>query len=156
MTWRDGVRAGSTVVFDVDGVLSNAAGRQHFVDGSTGPRDWGAFFSACGQDPVIEEAHRLLELLESSLVIVLLTARPARVQPETLAWLARYEIRWDLLAMRPDGDHRSAQTYKGDVLEVLRQSDLEPLLAFEDDRRNAAMFRKAGVPCVYIHSGYYD
>jgi hypothetical protein len=29
-------------------------------------------------------------------------------------------------------------------------------LAFEDDRRNVDMFHAAGVPCVYIHSGYYD
>ena len=29
-------------------------------------------------------------------------------------------------------------------------------LAFEDDRRNLEMFRAEGVPCVYIHSGYYD
>ena len=29
-------------------------------------------------------------------------------------------------------------------------------LAFEDDRRNVEMFHREGVPCVYIHSGYYD
>ena len=29
-------------------------------------------------------------------------------------------------------------------------------LAFEDDRRNVDMFHAEGVPCVYIHSGYYD
>jgi hypothetical protein len=29
-------------------------------------------------------------------------------------------------------------------------------LAFEDDRRNLEMFRAEGVPCIYIHSGYYD
>ena len=28
--------------------------------------------------------------------------------------------------------------------------------AFEDDRRNVAMFHAEGIPCVYIHSGYYD
>ena len=35
-----------------------------------------------------------------------------------------------------------------------RRLDLR--IAFEDDRRNVAMFRAAGVPCVYIHSGYYE
>ena len=29
-------------------------------------------------------------------------------------------------------------------------------LAFEDDRRNVQMFHGQGVPCIYIHSGYYD
>jgi len=29
-------------------------------------------------------------------------------------------------------------------------------LAFEDDPSNHAMYVAAGVPCVYIHSGYYE
>jgi hypothetical protein len=33
---------------------------------------------------------------------------------------------------------------------------MELCLAFEDDPRNVEMFRRSGVPCVYIHSGYYD
>ena len=62
------------MVFDIDGVLSDAAGRQHFIE--RGNRDWHAFFAACGDDQVIEEIARLLELLDSSLAVVLLTGRP--------------------------------------------------------------------------------
>ena len=29
-------------------------------------------------------------------------------------------------------------------------------LAFEDDPRNVHMFHTQGVPCIYIHSGYYE
>jgi phosphoglycolate phosphatase-like HAD superfamily hydrolase len=154
--WRAGVRTGRTVVFDVDGVLSDAAGRQRFLDGSVGKRDWNAFFAAAGEDPAIQEVHTLLALLDPQLAVVLLTARPDRVQSETLAWLDRYDVRWDLLVMRPARDPRSASDFKLDALEALRAAGLNPELAFEDDRRNADMFRQAGVPCVYIHSGYYD
>ncbi len=28
-------------------------------------------------------------------------------------------------------------------------------LALEDDRRNLEMFEEEGVPCLYVHSGYY-
>jgi len=90
-TWRDGpVDPGPAVVIDLDGVLSDAASRQHYLEAPR--RDWRAFFDACGDDPVIEEVKVLLDLR----------------------------------------------------------------IAFEDDRRNVAMFRAAGVPCVYIHSGYYE
>ncbi len=146
--------SGRAVIFDVDGVLSDAAGRQHLLDG--GRADWDAFFAACGEDPVIEEVARLLTLLERDLVVVLLTARPARVAPETLAWLRRADLRWDLLVMRVDGDYRSAREYKRRSVAELRDAGLEPALAFEDDRRNVAMFHEEGVPCVYLHSGYYD
>ena len=101
-TWRAVcVPGGPAVVFDIDGVLSDAAGRQHFIE--HGRRDWHAFFEACGDDPVIEEIARLLELLDPTLDVILLTGRPQRVQPQTLAWLERYGLRWDLLVMRAGG-----------------------------------------------------
>jgi phosphoglycolate phosphatase-like HAD superfamily hydrolase len=153
--WRQGpVPPGPAVVFDLDGVLSDAASRQHYLEGPS--RDWDAFFEACGDDPLIEEVARLLGLLDPGLAIVLLTARPTRVQAQTLAWLHRYGLRWDLLVMRPDGDYSSAREFKRSSVRQLRKAGFDLVLSFEDDRRNAAMFRDEGVPCVYIHSGYYD
>ena len=143
-------------VFDLDGVLSDAAGRQHFLDGSTGRKDWRAFFTASGDDPLIEDVHRLLSLLDTSLTIVLLTARPTTVREQTLAWLDRYRVRWDLLVMRPERQYQPAVDFKGAMVSALRAAGLDLAIAFEDDRRNVDMFRAGGVPCVYIHSGYYE
>jgi len=145
---------GRAVVFDIDGVLSDAAGRQHFIE--QGNRDWSAFFEACGDDPVIEEIARLLELLDASLAVVLLTGRPLRVQPQTLAWLRRYGLRWDLLVMRDRGDYSQVTSFKRGVVGDLRHHGFDLRLAFEDDPSNHAMYVAAGVPCVYIHSGYYE
>ena len=153
--WRaDPVGPGRAVVFDIDGVLSDAASRQHFLE--RGRRDWNAFFSACGDDPLIEEVARLVELLAPELQVVLLTGRPVRVQPQTLAWLDRYGLRWDLLVMRDFGDYAAAREFKRQTVHQLRQYGFDLQLAFEDDRRNLEMFRAEGIPCVYIHSGYYD
>jgi phosphoglycolate phosphatase-like HAD superfamily hydrolase len=146
--------AGPAVVFDLDGVLSDAASRQHFLEGRW--RDWDAFFEACGDDDLIEEVARLLSLLDEKLAVVLLTARPLRVRPQTLAWLARYRLRWDLLVMRDYGDYLAASQFKRRSVHELRDHGFELRLAFEDDRRNVDMFHSEGVPCVYIHSGYYD
>ncbi|MEZ5270227.1 MAG: hypothetical protein R2714_12050 [Microthrixaceae bacterium] len=60
-----------TVVFDMDGVLSDASRRQHFLESPR--RDWEGFFQACGDDALIEEVARLLESLDPELRIVLLT-----------------------------------------------------------------------------------
>ena len=126
--WRDGpvAQPGEAVVFDMDGVLSDAAGRQHFLE--RGQRDWDRFF----------------------------TGRPFRVQPQTLAWLARYGLRWDLLVMRSRGDYAQVTMFKRDAVEELREYGFDLRLAFEDDPNNFAMFHAEGIPCVYIHSGYYD
>lgn len=153
--WHAGPVAPSrAVVFDLDGVLSDAGTRQHFIE--AGRRDWNAFFEACGDDPLIDDVARLLMLLDGDLQIILLTGRPARVQPQTLAWLQRYELRWDLLIMRDYGDYAAAREFKQDTVHDLRRYGFALELAFEDDRRNLEMFRAEGVPCVYIHSGYYD
>ncbi len=153
--WHAGpVGPGPAVVFDIDGVLSDAGTRQHFIE--KGRRDWEAFFDACADDPLIEEVAQLLHLLDQSLHLILLTGRPLRVQPQTLAWLKRYELRWDLLIMRDYGDYSAARQFKQWTVADLRQYGFDLQLAFEDDRRNVEMFRGEGVPCVYIHSGYYD
>ena len=153
--WHGGpVDPGPAVAFDMDGVLSDAAGRQHLLQRPR--RDWDAFFEAVGEDRLVDEVARLLEVLDPHLRVVLLTARPIRVQPQTLAWLASHELRWDLLVMRDRGDHGSAREFKRAAVQDLRQRGFELRLAFEDDRRNVDMFHEEGVPCVYIHSGYYD
>ena len=153
--WRQGpVEPGPTVVFDMDGVLSDAAGRQHYLERPY--RDWEAFFAACGDDALIDEVGRLLEVIDPGYQIVLLTARPIRVQRQTLGWLDRYQLRWDLLIMRDFGDYESSRDFKQATVADLRAFGFDLRLAFEDDRRNYDMFHAEGIPCVYIHSGYYE
>jgi hypothetical protein len=153
--WREGpVAGGRAVVVDVDGVLADAAGRQHHLDWDR--RDWDAFFEACGDDPVIDEVRTLLALLDPVLVVLLVTARPLRVREITRAWLEDHGLRWDLLVMRPTREHAPAAVFKRDVVDELRAEDFVLELALEDDPRNRAMYLEAGVPCLYLHSGYYD
>jgi hypothetical protein len=150
----DGDDADPTVVFDMDGVLSDASRRQHFLEAPR--RDWESFFAACGDDELIEEVARLLEVIDPGHRIVLLTARPIRVMPQTLAWLDRYGLRWDLLIMRDFGDYSASSNFKRQTIKDLRSRAFDLRLGFEDDPRNVAMFHDEGVPCVYIHSGYYN
>jgi phosphoglycolate phosphatase-like HAD superfamily hydrolase len=153
--WRESpVRPGRAVVFDMDGVLSDASSRQHFLEYPR--RDWDAFFAACGDDELIDEVARLLDVLDAGHQVVLLTARPLRVRPQTLAWLDRYKLRWDLLIMRGYGDYSASRSFKREAVGELRDYGFDLRLAFEDDRRNVEMFHGEGIPCVYIHSGYYD
>ena len=147
--------SGAAVLVDIDGVLSDATGRQHFLEDQS-KRNWRAFFDACGDDPLIGEVARLLELLDRNLAVVLLTGRPARVGPQTLAWLERWGVRWDMLIMRNAGDYAFAREFKRRTVGELRAFGFDLRLAFEDDRRNLEMFHEEGLPCVYIHSGYYE
>jgi len=154
LRWRgDPQEPGAAVVVDLDGTLSDAAGRQHHLERR--PKDWDGFFAASGEDPLIDQIARLVELLDRDLQVVLLTARPARVRDTTLTWLERHGVRWDLLVMRADGDFRPSHEAKLDAVRALRAVGFDLRLAVDDDPRNAAMFREEGIPCVELHSGYY-
>ena len=152
---REPLPGGPAVVLDMDGVLADARGRQHFLNGP-GRKDWKGFFDAAGEDLVIEEVVRLTELLDPQLALVLLTARPVRIRSLTEAWLDRSRVDWDLLVMRPDGDFGPSVEFKRATVRHLRRVRFDLRLAFEDDRRNVDMFHEEGVPCVYLHSGYYE
>jgi hypothetical protein len=153
--WRtEPQEPGPTIVFDMDGVLSDASSRQHFIEYPF--PDWEAFFHACGDDELIDEVARLLDVIDAEHRIILLTARPIRVQPQTLAWLDRYDLRWDALIMREYGDYMAARVFKQRTVAELRARGFDLRLAFEDDPRNVHMFHSQDVPCIYIHSGYYE
>lgn len=152
--WRDGrVEPGRTVVFDIDGVLADAAHRQHLLDWPQ--RDWDAFFEACGDDGIIEPVSSLLSVIDDRHSIVLLTARPLRVRNQTMTWIEAMGLRWDLLIMRNWGDYMAAPHFKSLSVDELSAYGFEVDLAFDDDPRNVAMFEHHGIPCVYIHSGYH-
>ncbi len=153
--WREQqVAGGLAVVFDIDGVLANADDRQHYICGPR--RDWTAFFQACDSDQVIAETERLLHLLDPNLTIILLTGRPEDVQDKTVEWLNRNHLRWDALIMRHRGDYAASLTFKQQTVRKLKTMGFDLRLAFEDDSKNRDMFEDEGVPCVYIHSGYYE
>jgi phosphoglycolate phosphatase-like HAD superfamily hydrolase len=154
--WRDAeIAGGRAVVFDIDGVLSDASDRQHYLSGP-GRRDWKRFFEAAGDDAVIEEVARLTDLIDPTLTLVLLTARPTTIRDLTVTWLERHGLRWDLLVMRPEGDYMPSPDAKRLAVHELRAAGFELALAFDDDRRNVDMFHSEGVPCIYLHSGYYE
>lgn len=144
-------------MFDLDGVLANADHRQHLLDPQPGQRrDWQAFFARAGDDTLIAEVASLTVLLDDSLHRVLLTARPTTIQALTVDWLGRHSLRWDLLVMRRGGDFSPSPDAKRSAVEDLRAHGFDPLLAFDDDRRNVDMFHAEGIPCIYIHSGYHE
>ncbi len=153
--WRTSpFEASRSVIVDIDGVLADAQGRQHHLEWRR--RDWEAFFNACGEDPVVDEVARLVALLDPELRILLVTARPLRIRDRTLAWLDEHELRWDLLVMRPYDELARAVEFKSEVLVELEGDGFTLELALEDDPLNRDMYVEAGVPCLYIHSGYYD
>ncbi len=153
--WADEqLEPGPSVVFDVDGVLSDASWRQFYLDGPT--KEWDEFFGACGDDPLIVENATMGWSLAPELTIILLTARPGWVRPQTLEWLRTQPIRWDLLVMRPSHEVGGSDGFKRRAIEGLQEYGYDIRFAIDDDMNNVTMLRGLGIPTIYHHSGYYD
>lgn len=156
VTWKwrtEPVRSGPVVVFDMDGVLTNSAHRQHFIEGPE--QDWDAFFAACDGDAEISEIREVLDLIDVRTRVVLLTSRPIAVQAQTLAWLQHTNMRWDLLVMRESREEMTSREFKKLEAQRLLDAGFDIRVVFDDDQRNIEAFHELGLRAVYVHSGYY-
>ncbi|HJP16921.1 MAG TPA: hypothetical protein QF762_08140 [Acidimicrobiales bacterium] len=146
---------GPVVLVDIDGVLSDASGRQHYLFGEN--KEWWNFFEAAIDDPPIVESIQLVNRLAQNHTVILLTARPKRLTEITVNWMSQNNIRWEALEMRPDDDnYTSSPDVKRKILHSLQSLGYQPKLAIDDDPRNLVMYQTEGIPTVYIHSGYYE
>jgi len=144
--------AGDIVIFDLDGVLSDASPRQvHLVGGAA---DWDSFFAAGIHDEPLTSGVALARVMAVPIVVV--SARPAFVHADTVEWLKANGVPFDLVITRPAVDHRASSEFKSAELEALRAAGYNIKLAIDDDPANIEMYIANGVEALYVHSGYYD
>ncbi|MFT7606980.1 MAG: hypothetical protein ACI9MX_000025 [Candidatus Aldehydirespiratoraceae bacterium] len=141
-------------IFDMDGVLSDATHRQEFLRAS--PPDWISFGDLAHLDEPVAFGQREVERYRQDHCVVLVTARPIERREGSLEWLARYGFSIDLAIFRPSGDERPSHELKGEELERIRTLGGDVKVAHEDELQNLVMYGRAGIPAVYVHSGYYD
>ncbi|MBT95521.1 MAG: hypothetical protein CL431_06105 [Acidimicrobiaceae bacterium] len=153
-TWNIELPEGSEVViFDLDGVISDASHRQHFLKNEE--KDWDGFFSACTEDPPIVSGVELINLISKFKGVIILTARPVAIQMETLDWLNSHGVIWNALIMRSNQDNLGSAEMKLSAINEILAGNLNPILVFDDDPKNIIMFKENGIPVVSVHSGYY-
>jgi len=149
---RGAATSGRIVIFDIDGVLSDARPRQHHL--REGAPDWHAFFSAGINDKPLTAGVALARAI--ALPNVMVSARPSYVHDDSVAWLEREGVPFDLVITRPEGDRTSSSEFKAAELAALQHAGYEVMLAVDDDPENVAMYHERGIEALYIHSGYYD
>ena len=149
--------AGPLVILDLDGVISDATHRQHYLRGAF--KDFRGFFTAAPDDPPLETGRALAASVADDHTVAILTARPNYMADGTRRWLAANEIRHDLLILRPArgrGSHGPSADFKRHELNRLRAAGYEVVAAIDDDERIIEMYRSEGVFALYVHSGYYE
>ena len=142
------------VIFDLDGTLALIDKRRAISTKDNGKMDWVKFFDPTMVDlddpntPVITMAN----LLSSQYRIFILSGRSDVTQDATLDWLAKNNVTYDMLVMRPQ-DH----LYMPD--NQLKQIWLDSIgkdnvaMVFDDRNQVVDMWRKNGLTTFQVADG---
>lgn len=146
---------------DIDGTIADCSHRLPHIQKE--PKDWNAFFDACGRDrPILHMVDLVRSISADDIEVVFVSGRPERCRQATIDWLKSAFREWDWadpvsfsrdLYMRKDGDHRPDDVVKGELLDALLADGWRPIMAFDDRDRVVKMWRSRGIPCAQVAEG---
>ena len=129
------------IYMDLAGTISDNSARW---DTYQQDYDWQAYFDAAPYDlPRLEIVELIHSYLPTKITIV--CGRPMRYAESTKAWLARYNIPYEKIWMRPDDFKAPNHIYKAWLVEQrLVEQDC---VFFDDQLETVNALRDAGVCC---------
>lgn len=144
------------VIFDIDGTLADVDEfLHHLVNRPDSPRDWQGFHREVGKAKVKLEVLSMLHLYQHrGVYTILLTSRNVDWQEETMGWLKKNNITYDVLMMRSKGDRRSAPEFKEDRFKKISQ-DFNIVRVFDDHPGVCGVAEELGIPVTKV-PGYEE
>ncbi len=142
------------VIFDLDGTLALIDKRRAISTKDNGKMDWAKFFDPDMIDlddpntPVIQ----MTKLLSMDYHVWILSGRSDVTQQATIDWLAKNNVRYDHLMMRPQ-DHLYMPD--NDLKQVWIDSigTANGAMVFDDRQQVVDMWRSNGLTCFQVDKG---
>ena len=122
------------------------------------PKDWNAFYNACGEDEPIKSIIDLVCTLANDYDIIFCTGRRESCAEDTVLWINENFPAWsghvDIL-MRKDTDFRHDTLVKPELLAefLQRNPHYEIALILEDRNSMVAKWRELGYTCLQVADG---
>jgi len=141
-------------VFDLDGTITDASHRLHYITSAGKKRNWKKFFEEIPLDPAFSAMVGLVKSLsrDNNSTTIMQTGRPEKYRPETTNWLAKYDLNncYDALLMRPNGSHIRNVDQKLQFLEYIKdkympQNEYSDICWFEDAEPVVKSLNQLGV-----------
>lgn len=135
------------VIFDLDGTLANIDHRLPYI--TNRPKKWDLFHSTVHLDepkPAIIELYKRFYKADDTIIIC--SGRNDIARSATEAWLAKHELFYTELFMRPDDQRGSDVEVKKAMLDIIRVKYGEPTLAIDDRQRVVDFWRSEGITCL--------
>jgi hypothetical protein len=142
------------IIVDLDGTVCDVKHREHLALA----KQWDAFNAAC-----VNDTPRAAELLVVTMFyryapyhrIAICTGRSEKYRFDTECWLVKYGVPYDLLFMRPVGDHRPDIVVKSEMGFNIACRGRGILFVIEDRQKVVDMWRSNGLTCFQNQPGAY-
>jgi len=142
------------LVFDIDGTLALMNGRQPF--------NWKKVGEDLPNVPVINILENFFELSDvryregnKDLLIFIVSARDSVCRKETINWLNTYNILYNDLFMRPEGDSRKDSVIKEEIYHNRFEGKYNVLAVFDDRNQTVEKWRELGLLCLQVADGNF-
>ncbi len=132
-------------IFDMDGTLALMKDRSPF--------DW----ARVGEDELDMAVGATLKALATvdDINIIIVSGRDIVCQPETEAWLKKYDLDYDMILMRPEGDTRKDSEIKKELYENNIKGKYNVLGVFDDRDSVVSLWRSLGLKCFQCDYGTF-
>jgi hypothetical protein len=140
------------VVFDIDGTLANVDHRRQYV--ATKPKNWKAFNAGIVNDTPHDDIVWLAKLLwDAGHTVVLCSGRGEENRAATETQMAKFNVPYGKLYMRPAGDNRKDSIVKVELLQQIRKDYGEPFMWFDDRQQVVDAIRAEGIRVMQVAPG---
>lgn len=137
---------------DIDGTIANAVHRQHYV--RTKPKNWKLFNETMKHDTPHHDIIWLIRILKATgNRIILCTGRTEEYRELTVDWLQTFDVPYDALYMRANGDYRDDSVVKIELVDAMRNDGFDPTIALDDRNRVVDALRAIGMRVLQVAPG---
>lgn len=139
------------VIVDVDGTLCDVSGIRHYVAPEHKNRDFHTFHKASAFcPPMLDTLAWVEQHRRAGSAIIVVTARERRWEHLTRTWLHKYNVGFDALLMRPNGDYRPDQIIKSEILDDVRAAGFGVIAAIDDNPAIVALWEANLIPTTIV------
>ncbi len=135
------------IIFDLDGTIVSIKNRVHTLSGEN--KCWDEFHKLSESSPQIVDVCKLYRQLEEKYSIYIMTGRNVSYENITIKWLKSYDIKFDFIFMRPNGDYSNGGELKREWLRELSYGH-KVIMAIDDDISCINMFRSENVTTLQV------
>ncbi|MFP5384905.1 MAG: hypothetical protein ACLGHN_02415 [Bacteriovoracia bacterium] len=147
------MKKNKALIVDLDGTLADIRVRLKHLQGKK--KDWKSFHKSIETDELHEWCREIMIRFADEFKIIIVSGRVDDLKEETIQWLEKHEVPYDVRFMRRSKDHRPDTTMKLEIYEKEIKDKFQVLFVLEDRQKVVDMWRGEGLTVLQCAPGNF-